>query len=1328
MAIAVRQWLKGSWHGTRSKKNRPLVKARYLFEHLEPRMLLSGSSVVDETSAVNLLTELSQVATVTSEAVTDTTYLTTDAASTLTASSLAAAPLDTIVFGSTTSETNHAFSQNSSQVITGGLSQTARQLLPLSTVAVNGGDMTFTMTVDPVKRNYFTIKLWGSDDTDSGKGRLYLYIPVDGVNYQVGYRHEGDYAPLSVTASKQPLPGQFFYSTTLLPLSMTQGKTSITLTIISTGELYGLGSGGPPSGNYQFNMDTPSRGIYRAYTHTDPLLDVSGETQGTAPTTTTLTTPTESSVLGPTGTYTTGINSWVSGRLTAAITTFNTEQVAILAQAYSVSQLSNGYQNANIVSKVIAVIDGFATDYYASPYVSPTSTGNAVTGADNYGAAGGNEVWGGRFGPLGWAIHLLLPQLQSSLDTVVNYGTGGNITRRQAWGDMLLGSRDYGRFSRDSRYLTNQSLIADENIYKANRGLLDLGNANAFTENNAQRYLKESIGLLPWLGSDLVGGGSSLKYGSNYYQVTEDGLTREWGYAGGYSEMQVYAANFYDWTGNVDFKNQAIKMEKAIAYMRTPAIDVVGSNYYRSMERVGLLAWRGVREADGYFSDEIAYGDQGPWSNGMRVAGVTLDPYAIGYAKQMLADGQYLSQLIADPRYYFASGTVNLDYRFALYAWNDYNAVKNSTDSGIRLPMTDGQPDFAWADEQDGIVVIKHGTDRLWIEPYWQAKDGTGVNGIGRFEYDNGQYVQYGVLETDPQFTYSGSYYVRPNMIDNPITTAFTPPDNPSNAYAGELLPIAANPGDAREDSPYRGKANFYALRFGHYLIGINTTSDTSYELKTPVGFTSAEDLVSGETLSGTITVGPNSTVVLYLSDSYDAAPVPTAPLLLLASATSSHVSLQWTASSGAATYNVKRALASGGAYTTIATGLTGTTFVDSTVSSGTAYLYVVSASNANGESYNSMVESVSTGLPSSWYSQDIGTVTTAGSTNYIASELIVHGSGSNVGGTADSLQFAYRSVTGDCTIIARLACETLGTTTTILDDKVGLMMRSSTDAGAQNVFVFLDSKYNAARWQMRTTINGSTSAGTDLTNMVMPIWFKLQRVGNVFTGYISSDGLTWTFVGTSTISMSNSIYVGVAVCSRDQLYLNTSTFDNVTINGAAIDSAPTVAKAASATPNPVYLPTTTSTLSVQGNDNGGEANLIYTWSATGPAAVNFSVNGTHDAKNTIATFSKAGSYSFQVTITDHFAQSVTSSIAVNVYSTIAGRYIFYNNSKFDGTSDSAAIATDKAALLPGQKATFANYTSYSLGINGIIVDIKGLANPGALDAADFQFKVGNGG
>ena len=60
----------------------------------------------------------------------------------------------------------------------------------------------------------------------------------------------------------------------------------------------------------------------------------------------------------------------------------------------------------------------------------------------------------------------------------------------------------------------------------------------------------------------------------------------------------------------------------------------------------------------------------------------------------------------------------------------------------------------------------------------------------------------------------------------------------------------------------------------------------------------------------------------------------------------------------------------------------------------------------------------------------------------------------------------------------------------------------------------------------------------------------------------------------------------------------------------------------------------------------------------------------------------------------------------------------------FIGSTDNSAIAPDKVPLLPGGTATFANYTSYALGINGIMVDIQNL--PGTPTANDFVFKVGN--
>ena len=79
----------------------------------------------------------------------------------------------------------------------------------------------------------------------------------------------------------------------------------------------------------------------------------------------------------------------------------------------------------------------------------------------------------------------------------------------------------------------------------------------------------------------------------------------------------------------------------------------------------------------------------------------------------------------------------------------------------------------------------------------------------------------------------------------------------------------------------------------------------------------------------------------------------PATPSGLVATAGNAQVSLTWNASSGAASYNVKRGTASGGPYSKIASPAT-TSYADTTVTNGTTYYYVVSAVNAQGESGNS--------------------------------------------------------------------------------------------------------------------------------------------------------------------------------------------------------------------------------------------------------------------------------------------------------------------------------------------------------------------------------------
>ncbi|MDM5279606.1 glycoside hydrolase family 6 protein [Paenibacillus silvae] len=83
-------------------------------------------------------------------------------------------------------------------------------------------------------------------------------------------------------------------------------------------------------------------------------------------------------------------------------------------------------------------------------------------------------------------------------------------------------------------------------------------------------------------------------------------------------------------------------------------------------------------------------------------------------------------------------------------------------------------------------------------------------------------------------------------------------------------------------------------------------------------------------------------------------ATAPAAPTALTATPGNAQVSLSWTASTGATSYNVKRALSAAGPFVNVASNVTATSYIDTSLTNGTTYYYVVSAVNAAGQSANS--------------------------------------------------------------------------------------------------------------------------------------------------------------------------------------------------------------------------------------------------------------------------------------------------------------------------------------------------------------------------------------
>ncbi|MDB5355722.1 MAG: hypothetical protein JWN24_2175 [Phycisphaerales bacterium] len=283
------------------------------------------------------------------------------------------------------------------------------------------------------------------------------------------------------------------------------------------------------------------------------------------------------------------------------------------------------------------------------------------------------------------------------------------------------------------------------------------------------------------------------------------------------------------------------------------------------------------------------------------------------------------------------------------------------------------------------------------------------------------------------------------------------------------------------------------------------------------------------------------------------------APNNLIASSVGTAINLSWTAPTGAVSYNICRGTSPGGeAAIPVATGVTTTTWSDSSVTVGTTYYYVVTAVNANA-SYSPPLPSE--GARSNEASAKAGTVATpgaigvfnnnlhigaaaaGGSASYSNGTYTVAGSGTDIWGATDGFQYLYNNVNGDATLVAKVA----SIQNTSVWAKAGLMFRAGTAANAPYADVVLTSARGAV-FQWRNTAGGSSYESV-VVPIHAPTWLKLVRSGNTFSAFYSADGVTWKQIGVSeTIVLPTLATAGLAVTSVNPAVLNTSTFTNVSI------------------------------------------------------------------------------------------------------------------------------------------------------------------------------------
>ncbi len=260
----------------------------------------------------------------------------------------------------------------------------------------------------------------------------------------------------------------------------------------------------------------------------------------------------------------------------------------------------------------------------------------------------------------------------------------------------------------------------------------------------------------------------------------------------------------------------------------------------------------------------------------------------------------------------------------------------------------------------------------------------------------------------------------------------------------------------------------------------------------------------------------------------------------------------------GSATLSVTGLPADAGANFSPATvnGATPNSTLTITTSSSTpGGSYVLTITGTSGaQTYSSpvtlTVTSGSSGLPPGWTDIDVGAVGLAGSAGYSSGTFTVNGSGADIWNTGDQFNYVYQSVSGDQTILARVATE--GNPQAYA--KAGVMIRQGTDTGSVEASVLL-APTNGVSMQIRLTNSAASFNITGwLKGPVAPYWVKLVRSGNTFTGYDSADGVSWTRLASTNVVMTSAVTAGLAVSAHSNTQINTSTFDNVSLTSPAAD------------------------------------------------------------------------------------------------------------------------------------------------------------------------------
>ena len=232
-------------------------------------------------------------------------------------------------------------------------------------------------------------------------------------------------------------------------------------------------------------------------------------------------------------------------------------------------------------------------------------------------------------------------------------------------------------------------------------------------------------------------------------------------------------------------------------------------------------------------------------------------------------------------------------------------------------------------------------------------------------------YIDTGLTNGTPYFYVVSATNAGGTSADSTQATAtpVSPPAAPGNPIAtGTNAQVALTWNAAAGATSYTLKRS---TTNGSGYLPINTGATTNY----------TDTAVSNGTTYYYVVIATNAGGSSGNSTQAIGTPVapPSPPTALTATGGNTQVTLGWNAAAGATSYTLKRSLTNGSGYTTLTSG-PANSYSDTAVTNGTTYYYVVSASNAGGESGNS-TQASATPLSAiqAWRLANFGTIDNTG-------------------------------------------------------------------------------------------------------------------------------------------------------------------------------------------------------------------------------------------------------------------------------------------------------------------------------------------------------------